>query len=92
MLLVLVAAPVSEELLYRGIVYGRVTQCFGERAGFAASVAAFALSHGNLTQAIYACATGALLTAAYREKGISRLRLCILLHMTMNACSLMLSK
>ena len=94
-LLVLLIAPVSEEFLYRGIVYGRVTECFGERTGFAASVAAFAISHGNLTQGIYACVTGVLLTAAcrrVRNPAISRLWLCILLHITINACSLMVFK
>ena len=94
-LLVLLIAPVSEEFLYRGIVYGRVTECFGERTGFAASVAAFALSHGNLTQGIYACVMGVLLTAACRRvhnPAISRLWLCILLHITINACSLMVFK
>lgn len=94
-LLVLLAAPVSEELLYRGIVYGRVTECFGEKPGFAASVAAFALSHGNLTQGIYACVTGVLLTSAcrrVRSSVMSRLWLCILLHITINACSLMVFK
>ena len=62
--LVLIAAPISEEMLYRGVLYQRVTGCFDRKAGFLAAVAAFALSHGNLTQGIAACASGVLLTAA----------------------------
>ncbi len=85
LLLTVAAAPVSEELLYRSIVYKRAATCFGEIPGFIISVLAFALSHGNATQAIYACVTGMLLTAAGRRH--HGLRLCVLLHMTINACS-----
>ena len=85
LLLTVAAAPVSEELLYRGIIYKRAAACFGEIPGFIVSVLIFAMSHGNATQAIYACVTGMLLTAACRRP--HGLRLCVLLHMTINACS-----
>ena len=86
-ILVIIVAPVSEELLYRGVLYHRATVCFGERTGFLASVAAFALSHGNLVQGIAACVSGILLTAACRRCA-GRLWLPIFLHSVINACSL----
>ena len=70
--LVVIAAPVSEEMLYRGVLYQRVRGCFGRKVGFLAAVAAFALAHGNLTQGIAACASGILLTAARIRCGEGR--------------------
>ena len=85
-ILVIIAAPISEELLYRGILYERTAQCFGELAGIAASVLAFALSHGNMVQAIAACASGALFTAAYRRS--RTVILPVVMHSAFNACSM----
>lgn len=56
-----VVIPVVEELLYRGIVYGRLKDWLGCRTAIVASAVIFGLVHMNLVQFVYAAVFGLLL-------------------------------
>lgn len=53
--------PLVEELLYRGIVYARLSDWVGIRAGAVISALIFGALHFNMVQFIYAALTGLLL-------------------------------
>lgn len=81
-----VLGPITEELLFRGIVYKRVDRAYGFWPAAIVSSLAFGALHGNLSQFIYAALLGMLLAYAYHKSG--RLWVCILMHMIANAASL----
>lgn len=56
-----VIIPIVEELLYRGIVYGRAKDWLGARYAVIVSAVIFGLIHMNLVQFIYASVFGLLL-------------------------------
>lgn len=61
-----VVIPLAEELLYRGIVYGRIRDWLGKSAAVVGSALIFGLIHMNLVQFVYASVFG-LLLAYYAE-------------------------
>ena len=65
-----VVIPLAEELLYRGIVYGRAKQWLGKKAGIVVSAVIFGFVHMNLVQFVYASVFG-LLLACLTERGKS---------------------
>lgn len=56
-----VVIPIIEELLYRGIVYGRIYDLFGKKPAIILSAIIFGLVHMNLVQFVYATVFGLLL-------------------------------
>lgn len=83
-----VLGPIAEEIVYRGVVLGRLKR-FGEREAVIFSAVVFGLMHGNVSQTLYATAIGLFLGfVAVRSGGI--LYGCIL-HVMINSYSLLLS-
>lgn len=63
------AAPFSEELVFRGILYGRARQLFGKSAAMLFSGLLFGIYHGNLVQGVYGALLGTLLCFLYEREG-----------------------
>jgi membrane protease YdiL (CAAX protease family) len=68
-LAVVVVAPLTEELLFRGLILRGLERRYGAVAALLISSAFFALSHFNLIQAIPAFAAGLYLGWLYRATG-----------------------
>ena len=85
----LIAAPIMEELIFRGLCYGRIRQFAGKGMTILITGLLFGLYHMNLVQLIYAFIMGmffALLYERYRE-----IRLTMLAHFAANLCAVGLS-
>lgn len=63
------AVPVCEELLYRGLVYGRVRCMIPRRWAVCICCLLFAAGHGNVIQAVYAFPMALILTLLYERNG-----------------------
>lgn len=65
-----VSAPILEELLMRGLVYGRIRAAFSSsRAAVFLSALIFGLFHGNVVQGIYAFGLGLFFAQVYESYG-----------------------
>ena len=73
--------PLCEELLFRGLVAGRLAR-YGQAPGAFVSALLFALYHANLEQFFYAFLLGLLLAYVYYRTGL--LRVSVALHMVLN--------
>lgn len=60
-----ILAPLGEETVFRGIVYGRLRRISNVPAAVVISGLAFGLFHGNLVQAVYATVLGIVLALVY---------------------------
>lgn len=63
------AVPLVEEILFRGIIENQVALRYGFSAGIIVSAVFFAILHGNLLQGLYALLSGLALGAAYAKTG-----------------------
>ena len=63
------AAPFSEELVFRGIIYGKARDIFGAPAAMVFSGLIFGIYHGNLVQGIYAAFLGTVLAWTMEHTG-----------------------
>ncbi|MCI8590430.1 MAG: CPBP family intramembrane metalloprotease [Clostridiales bacterium] len=81
LLLLGIAAPILEELVFRKLILGKITQ-FGDGIAIFVSAFIFALIHCNLFQFFYAFLLGLLLGGIYCRSG--RLLYPILLHICFN--------
>ena len=79
-----IAAPVMEELLFRKLLIDRLHR-YGDRVALLVSALLFALLHGNFNQLFYAFGIGLLLGYLYCRT--RRLGYTILLHMAVNLFS-----
>jgi phosphoglycolate phosphatase-like HAD superfamily hydrolase/membrane protease YdiL (CAAX protease family) len=70
--------PLEEELLFRGLVYGRMRRYFPKIVAIPVSALLFAAYHGNLVQLLYAWLMGSLLAWAYER--YKKLGASILVH------------
>ena len=61
------AAPVVEELIFRGMGYGRLRGVMGIIPAAILSSLLFALYHGNLVQAVYGFLMGLVLAVVYEH-------------------------
>ena len=57
--------PYVEEMLFRGIIFGRVREKIGRAAAVLLSAALFAVMHGSLSGAVYAFIMGCVFSLAY---------------------------
>jgi len=80
-LVVVILAPIFEELLFRKLIIDRVAG-YGEKTAVILSAALFALYHGNVGQAVYAFALGTLFGAIYLRTG--EIKYTIILHAMVN--------
>lgn len=62
-----VGAAVIEELLFRGIMYGRLKSFLNKKAAILVSALLFGLYHMNMVQGIYAFLIGVLLAFTYEK-------------------------
>ena len=89
LLATLIAAPIMEELIFRGLCYGRIRQFAGKGMTILLTGLLFGLYHMNLVQFIYASVMGmffALIYERYRD-----IRLTIAAHFAANLCAVVLS-
>ena len=82
------AAPLSEELLFRGILFERLRVLLPFPWAALGSAAFFGLVHGNWAQGMYAALMGLVLAWLYEKKG--RLREPVLFHSAANLTSLLM--
>lgn len=86
LLVTALVVPVMEELLFRGLLYGRLREQFGFGQAMALSSLLFGLYHLDLVQALYGFLMGCLFCMVYRRCGReSDLRWPILMHGAANA-------
>lgn len=81
---VLVIAPFTEELLFRGLVFQRLRSFLSFAPAAACSAFLFGLIHGNMIQFLYALLLGLVLAYICEKRG--SLRDSFLFHMTANLC------
>lgn len=66
-------APVAEELLFRGIIYGEMRRFIKPLPAMVLSAALFGVYHANIVQGVYAFVIGCLLAYGYEYFGDFRL-------------------
>ena len=64
-----ILAPLGEEIVFRGMVYGQLRKVLKVPYAVVLSGLAFGLFHGNLVQAVYATVIGCLLALVYEWYG-----------------------
>ena len=84
------AAPVCEELVYRGLLHHRMKRELPLHAAAVLSAAAFAIGHGNMIQFLYAFPMGLLFCGAGEIAG-GNVILPIMLHLGSNLYAAMMS-
>ena len=87
LLLMCVAAPVCEEIMFRRLILDRLRP-YGDAFAVVASALAFGLMHGNLSQFLYAFTLGCVF--GYVALGTGRIWYTILLHALINSISALL--
>lgn len=85
LLVVLVLAPMGEEMLMRGLVYSRLRRHVPPLAAAVLTTGVFSLLHLNLVQIAVTLPLGLLLAAVYEQTG--RLAPVILIHVVFNLFS-----
>lgn len=76
-----IIGPLCEELVFRGLLAGRLAR-YGQKPAAFISALLFGLYHANMEQFFYAFALGLLLVYAYYRTGM--LRTSVMLHMLFN--------
>lgn len=66
-LAVALLAPISEELIYRGLIYRRLRDYIGKKWALVMSALIFGLIHGNMVQFVFAFLIGLALAAVYER-------------------------
>ncbi len=80
-LIVVIAAPIFEELVFRKLMIDRFS-IYGDKLAIIASAIAFGLFHGNFGQFFYTAAVGLIWGYVYAKSGM--LRYSVIMHMLMN--------
>ncbi len=62
-------SPITEEIVFRGIVYNRLRKQFSDTISIVGSAVIFGAFHGNLVQAVYGTLLGVLITYFYSRYG-----------------------
>lgn len=66
-LAIVILAPISEELIYRGLVYRRLRDYLGVKWAIVMSALIFGIIHGNMVQFVFAFLIGLALAAVYER-------------------------
>lgn len=80
-----IAAPVSEELLFRGVLFNRIKKMYGPAIGILLSSVLFGVYHGNMVQGLFAFFMGLVIAYLYEELG--HFYIAVLVHALMNLTS-----
>ncbi len=80
-LVVVIAAPIFEELVFRKLMIDRFS-IYGDRLAIITSAITFGLFHGNFGQFFYTAAVGLIWGYVYAKSGM--IRYSIIMHMLMN--------
>lgn len=89
-LLMSAAAPLAEELIFRGLCYERLREHLGAFGAGLCSALWFGVFHGNLVQGVYGFCMGLLLALVYeRYRGLSA---AVLFHACANLTSILISE
>lgn len=83
--MVVVIGPLAEELLFRGVLYGRLRRSFTVTQAAVISAAIFGIYHKNIVQGVYAALFGLLL--AYTFEKTQTIWGCVIMHMMFNLSS-----
>jgi hypothetical protein len=83
--------PIAEELLFRGVVYGRIklytyTEKYGAKMAIVLSALIFGILHFNIVQFVYAAAIGLFLAFIYERSQL--LMMPVLAHMAANVVAI----
>ena len=81
-------APIAEELLFRGVIYGYVRKFFDVRTAIIGSAILFVVYHGNMVQALNATILGYFMAYAYEYFGDFKVP--IFMHVGMNVLALII--
>lgn len=81
--LYVIVSPVAEELLFRWLLYGRISHILGVKLGVIMTAVFFGFYHGNLLQGIYAVLMGIFLALLLLWSG--QILLPVLFHVAANA-------
>lgn len=84
-----IAAPIVEELIYRGVLYSRIKEVSSVWPAALLSAFIFGICHGNLVQFAFAFGIGVVLCYVYEM--YQKLYMPIWVHMIVNLTSLVLS-
>lgn len=82
-ILYVIVSPIVEELLFRWLLYGRISNILGARLGIVLTAVFFGFYHGNLLQGIYAVIMGIFLALLLYLS--DQILLPVLFHMAANA-------
>jgi hypothetical protein len=88
LLAAVVVGPILEELLMRGLLYGRLKDLMPAKAAIVCSAVAFGIIHGNLVQGIHGFVVGLFL--AWLMERFDNLWVPILAHMAANMATLLI--
>lgn len=69
LMVVVIAAPICEELIFRGLVQARIRDYAGPKTAIVLSSLCFGLFHMNLVQGLFAFGMGLILAALYEKYG-----------------------
>lgn len=83
-----ILVPITEELIFRGLIERRASKRWGAAAGIFLSAALFSVYHGNMIQMVYAFPMGLLLGWSYWKW--DNLTAPILLHVGANLCGVVM--
>lgn len=89
-LAMVVVAPILEETLFRGIIYGRLKESINTKIAMIVSALIFGIIHGNAVQGIYAFAIGLCLAYIYEKYG--HLIAAVIFHASANLVSVIMSE
>lgn len=83
------AAPIAEELIYRGVLYGRMREYVSKIPAAIFASLIFGICHGNIVQFVFAFCIGMLLCLTWEK--YQQIRITIWMHMVVNVTSLALT-
>ncbi|MEG0805102.1 MAG: type II CAAX endopeptidase family protein [Lachnospiraceae bacterium] len=85
-----ILAPITEELLFRGVVQGRIRMVWGGRIGIIASSLIFGITHFNIVQCIYGTLLGIIFAIIVESTG--KVRIAVFCHMAANVVAIITSE
>lgn len=75
-------SPLTEEVVFRGVIFNRMRRLYGPALAIVASALFFGAFHGNMVQGVYGGCMGILMAYLYERSGRFAVPFCF--HMTAN--------